>query len=401
MVWIRPLCLHTMSYLGHRLYKQYDKINRLTITTVLVNRPVSPYSKMAALSKYLTSKGNVDVLVGTPPVQNQPLSRKVQSDFDLMNLGKNSERPPTPGSDDSDFSDNGDPLPDEECAPLNATVEMDAMVALQELGMLIARKKRIDTDKFLTGLMKLYSEDENTSLRAESTSSHSGPAEEFAESPNSERTSSYEQSEAHFRSAPKGRRHFSFEPGDDQIAALGEDIRLHEASGSYSSSSSSEGLQLVYDGQRNASLRTVNAENEKPSKIPSPIQQPIMGNIRREGSHSSMHSPLWKYANDERRTSQSSVLTAVRDASGSGSQQSVSQSNSSSVRAYRSAESHQSDTSGGVEPRNHTAVLAATRAVGHAAHSTRSSTAQGNAGVPTAESHARAGGRHSQQDRTK
>ena len=99
-------------------------------------------------------------------------------------------------------------------------------------------------------------------------------------------------------SEQKRRRHFSFEPGDDFAFPTALAAHLPE-SVPQSQGHSTESSPL-------------SADAPKPSKIPSPIQQPAFGNVRREGSVPTLRS-LDSPVQDDRRDSRSSVLTVFRE----------------------------------------------------------------------------------------
>ena len=121
---------------------------------------------MAILSRQLEQvQDKSNFTVGTPPSRdkNTTLSRKMKSELNLAQLGKTGGDNLVPQSIEtieSGFSGKGDPLPDEEeprPTIVGSAIELDAFVALQELGTLVARKKGLDTKMFLAGLMQLYS----------------------------------------------------------------------------------------------------------------------------------------------------------------------------------------------------------------------------------------------------
>ncbi|KAJ4300693.1 hypothetical protein N0V90_002781 [Kalmusia sp. IMI 367209] len=344
---------------------------------------------MVALSRHFSSTDNTDeFLVGTPPIRerNTTLSRKVQSELNLTSLANISTINSVPRSVDSGFSGKGDPLPDEvehSSVILHPAVDCDAFIALQELGSLVARKRGIDADKFLTGLMRLFSiteddaergpdeesqcEERTTALLRETVDPHESP-------------STPDRTARHIGSARKRRRHFSFEPGDDQIEALEEKFKAHEMEDLYSSSSTDE-LEVGSDGQQQSLLHSLSAENQKSSKIPSPIQRPILGTVRREGSGSSVHIALGRSYRDERRSSQSSVMTAFRHNSGL-SQQPVSQSRSSSLHTLPNSEGRPLEQFGSLGGRTNIAAIAAARAVDRAFNSSGKDATQTTSMVP-------------------
>ncbi|KAF2444230.1 hypothetical protein P171DRAFT_28826 [Karstenula rhodostoma CBS 690.94] len=357
---------------------QLDEQIRMRSQQVLLHRPVSPSSKMAMLSRRLeNAQSTSDFIVGTPPTQDKKvtLSRKVQSELNLARLGDPAIDGSVPRSVDSGFSGNGDPLPDE-VDPLSVMVEpaidLEAFVALKELGSLVARKRGIDTNKFLTGLMQLYS---MVPENAGHGPSYETPGEEinmsrlYAAEKTIQVPSTPERTVRHVRSQPllgsaqRSQRHFSFEPGDDQLAALGRELEAHETEGS----SNSNEVDAASGGHAIPSQSDVsrNADMQKPSKIPSPIQRPGLESIRRESSSSSVRTVLQKPDTEERRNSRASVLTAFRQDS-IGSLRPVTQSRSSSVHTLGHGEGHSSGSTGSFGVRRSFAAMAAVRAVDQA-----------------------------------
>lgn len=344
--------------------------------SVLLQRPVSPSSRMAILSRQLQNAHFMgDFMVGTPPVQgNATLSRNAQSELDLSRLGAQCRDGLISRSVESGFSGNGDPLPDEiEPLPVmvEPTADLEALVALQELGSLVARKKGLDTNTFLTGLMHLYSSVPKDSDYAniytrhceELTASPPESREDTAEAPptpdqNVRPAPSYER----LRSTQGCRRQYSFEPGDDQVAALERKLRVHGMEMSSSSDDDEDsGEQMVH------SLRgpSYTPEKHKPSKIPSPLQRSGLENFRRESSISSAITSVRRTDTDDRRDSRSSVLTAFRHNS-SGSLRPVTQSRSSSAHTSRHSEGHSSCSTGSLKVGHNVAAIAAARAIDHA-----------------------------------
>jgi hypothetical protein len=96
---------------------------------------------MTVLSSKFTGTTGADVCVGTPPnrSRNPTLSRKAQSELNLCKLGHvNITKPVGDFSFTSDFSVGlGEPLPGEMSslppAPVEMTVDCDAIIALQEV----------------------------------------------------------------------------------------------------------------------------------------------------------------------------------------------------------------------------------------------------------------------------
>ncbi|KAL1602732.1 hypothetical protein SLS60_006153 [Paraconiothyrium brasiliense] len=236
-----------------------DEQIRMRSQQVLLRRPVSPSSKMTILFRCLENAQSVtDFAVGTPPAQEKvTLSRKVHSELNLARLGINCIDDSVPRSIDSGFSGNGDPLPDEvEPSPVmvEPAVDLEAFVALKELGTLVARKRGIDTDKFLTGLMQLYSMPPDN---IEHKPKFGAPGQVITTSPfepvgnTCKASSNMKDAVRQVRSQPpigsvqRNRRHFSFEPGDDQAAALERQFKAHDTEGLIDSDEPG----MAFDGQ--------------------------------------------------------------------------------------------------------------------------------------------------------
>lgn len=273
------------------------------------------------------------------------LSRKVQSELNLLRLGDPAIISSVPRSVNSGFSDNGDPLPDE-VDPLQVIVEppidIDAFVALKELGILVAQRCGMDVNQFVTGLMQLYSRDPvhreyepfygNFDDNKDYLDALNTPAQ-IPSTP--EHIVRQVRSQPLLGSAQRSRRHFSFEPGDDQLAALERALQSHNTEGAPNASEAdpASGRQ-AFPSRSNAS-RSVGTQ--KPSKIPSPIHRPGLESVRRESSNSSARTVLQRSDMEEWRSSRSSVLTAFRQDS-TGSSRPVSQSRSSSINTLRHSE---------------------------------------------------------------
>ncbi|KAL5431954.1 hypothetical protein PMIN07_008813 [Paraphaeosphaeria minitans] len=382
---------------------QLDEQIRMRSQHVLLHRPVSPSSKMAMLSRRLeNAQSTSDFVVGTPPIQEKKvtLSRKVQSELNLAHLGDPGVDGSVPRSVDSGFSGNGDPLPDE-LDPLLAMVEpaidLEAFIALKELGSLVARKRGINTNRFFTGLMQLLSMDPE---HGHYEPSHEAPDEgiitssfDAADKPvnvpsTPERFARHVHAQPLRGSAQRSRRHFSFEPGDDQLAALERELQAYGTEGS----SNSIEVDAASDGQALPLQSSVwrNADTHKPSKIPSPIQRPGLESVRREDSNSSVRTTFQGPDEAERRSSRSSVLTAFRQDS-NGSSRPVAQSRSSSVNTLRHVEAHSSGSTGSLGTRRNIATMAAVRAADQAGTSMPKTVAAQSASIaPASGSSARA-----------
>jgi hypothetical protein len=98
---------------------------------------------MTALSRHFTRAASTDLRVGTPPDDcEKPLSRKVQSELDLIKLARmNTAESVANSSITSGFSGGtGDPLPDEipssPPALAEITIDCDAVFAIREVNYL-------------------------------------------------------------------------------------------------------------------------------------------------------------------------------------------------------------------------------------------------------------------------
>ena len=335
---------------------------------------------MAFLSRQLEQvQDKSNFTVGTPPGRdkNTTLSRKMKSELNLAQLGKTGGDNLVPQSIEtieSGFSGKGDPLPDEEephPTIVGAAIELDAVVALQELGTLVARKKGLDTKMFLAGLMQLYSmsiieppsEPGHGAHVAGSYTSRSEHSTGMAETQSiPERTALESHSQPQIGSAQRTQRHFSFEPGDDQLAAIEEKLKLQESE----DSSSSDEMETTVSPRLTPTLTT--EPQRKPSKIPSPAQRPYHNKVRREDSGSSVRIVSRTLDGDNRRDSSSSVMTAIRhNSSGDGSTRPAIQNRNSSRVARRRNESSRTDS---MEKRRNMAAIAAAKAVDQADSST-------------------------------
>ncbi|KAF2685529.1 hypothetical protein K458DRAFT_449307 [Lentithecium fluviatile CBS 122367] len=318
---------------------------KLKSQEVLLHRPSSPSGKMAALSRQFSFTGSADDLrVGTPPSQNPEvfLSRKARSEFDLTSLAVKGVSNLNPQSVDSGFSRTGDPLPDEIEPPstrIDPGVECDAFIALQELGTLVARKKGINTSEFLDGLMQLLAMvghvaegTKGTEPRGDNEDDKIKPGEDHVkpdEMVTPKHLLRHFQSQPQLGSEQRRRRHFSFEPGDDEIRRLNGDIASYETTRRASSTDSDDSNSPQKRPEPTPLQLQLAADPPMPSKIPSPVQRPRLGSVRRDNS-------LTSQQHDDRRTSASSVLTAFRQNS-NGSIRPISQTRNSSVAAIAAA----------------------------------------------------------------
>jgi hypothetical protein len=342
---------------------------------------------MIALSKHFANRP-LELPVGNPPEakREMTLTRKAQSELDLVSLTKMGATQFIASSAASGCSDStGDPLSDEIMAsnPVNMepTVECDAFIALRELGALVARRRGLKVESFNDGLMKLFSntrgaddpfesiqeeEEEDTQITAFNRNSESGkPGQIQTSEPPLRRFQSQPQLDVKHKHC----RQFSFEPGADQLLAFKEELGTPKAQAQNSDSEDSDTPLLLQDHHlasgsqsvMSASPQILNADFDKPSKIPSPVQ--TLGRVRprRENSASSIHSKT----NDNRRDSQSSIQTAFR--SNSSRNLRPLQSRNSSIQNLRAADSSlpSKDHSSGLRLRNNAMALAAARAAGN------------------------------------
>ncbi|KAL7774489.1 hypothetical protein CFE70_005401 [Pyrenophora teres f. teres 0-1] len=308
------------------------------------------------------------------------LSRKVQSELNLASIRKS--RPSITSSIASCFSGgSGDPLPDEAGAPgqthMDPSIECDALVALRELGTLIARRRGLDATTFLYGLAMLLSharaeeaivepdyEKETCLAQKENVV----PTKAQGEQVMTTATHSVRkyQSQPQLSSQQSHRRQFSFEPGADQLHALAEEARMCDFDRHGSDSDDSAAPLLVraarpaLDSQ--SIMSNLSAEFSKPSKIPSPVQ--TVGRMRREGSGSSLQS-IYSRPQESRRGSRSSVLTAFRENS-SGNLRPALQVRTSSLQnsSVVNGPVKWQDQTGSTQVGNGTIALAAARAAG-------------------------------------
>ncbi|KAF1946579.1 hypothetical protein EJ02DRAFT_215017 [Clathrospora elynae] len=383
--------------------EQLDIEIKLRSQRVLLHRPISPSGNMTALSKQFTGK-NVELPVGNPPGESTSttLSRKVQSELNLASLARMDASHSITSSLASGFSGStgGDTLPDETTA-LNSThvdsaLECDALVALRELGALVARRRGLKVDSFLDGLTKLFSnargaeapaedaEDEVTQLFPLNENRSTGVF--YTEHPSTPRRALRKfQSQPQLNRIQKHRRQFSFEPGADQLQALEEESRMHEAGIRDSSTDVSSTppsprvrprMLESLSAMSTSSSQTLSADFQKPSKIPSPVQ--TLARMRRENSASSLQSAFAR-PTDSRRDSRSSILTAFRQNS-TETLPPASQSRSSSNHTLRAVDSslQSKEQSSGTPLRNHAMALAAARM---AANGSQTSLPEGDSSV--------------------
>ncbi|KAH7394172.1 hypothetical protein DE146DRAFT_616588 [Phaeosphaeria sp. MPI-PUGE-AT-0046c] len=307
---------------------------------VLLQRPCSPSGRMTALSRRLV-RASTDLHIKSPPDQSQKnstLARKVQSELNLTRLDRvNTAQSVANSSVGSAFSGtNGDMLPDEVPSSQGLSelsVDCDAIIALREasrdLGALVARRRGLNVNTFVNGVMTLLFEDSDSDGQVHdikaSLSKQTSTNRRTCFPPRSngyitpKQTLQIFQSQPELNSDQKRRRHFSFEPGEDHLQALkGELIAIehpqlssHLAAGTSSLSCDSASTRAPSTPNSLVpSHDTSDLESHSASKIPSPLQ--AFGNVRRETSIASLKSTMTR-SNDGRHDSRSSILTAYRD----------------------------------------------------------------------------------------
>jgi hypothetical protein len=362
---------------------------------VHLHRPSSPSGKMTALSRHLSRNTfQPDIIIGTPPSHTSKthvkLLRKMSSKLDLIDLGNSS----LPLSIDSEFSVFGDPLPDEieasKAALLGSEVECEAFVALRDLGTLVARRRDIDTDKFVEKLMLLFlttNEEDSRRIDLELRGDEeetlivasSSPDEEMSEWTPIHHLRRI-QSQPHLSyDDQRRRRHFSFETGDDQVEALENSIDIYQSQETAQETVSPE-FHHTFESQSEASLtrrQTLNAELQRYSKIPSPLRDHLFGRVRREISVSSIQSVSITPQSIDRRDSRSSIVTAIRGSSRRLRPQSASR--GSSINNLRPADvRHVNELTGCLWIQSNDMALAAARAAENASAGLKNHTSPGN-----------------------
>ncbi|PSN62694.1 hypothetical protein BS50DRAFT_577604 [Corynespora cassiicola Philippines] len=317
-------------------YEELDEHIMAQSQKVLLQRPSSPSTRMATLSKHFSvTSERSELPVGPPPTEDRraALTRKVRSELDLANLNHDAGSDSATPSVYSEFSQRGDPLPDEEVHSnviQNNAVQSEAFVALRELGAMVARRRGLNVKDFVKSLMSLFSttdEDKAHDDKVETVGSNEQVAHDPPESTKDMDEWTPGRRLRHFRSQPqlesdhRRRRHFSFEPGDDLLTTLEERLRLSgldtpdsgtDSSDSESSPSFAAVDQIVdpFSCHGASQLQTLPAVIPKPSKIPSPVS--TLGRVRRETSASSLQTVIGRGYPNDRRDSRSSILTAFR-----------------------------------------------------------------------------------------
>lgn len=353
--------------------------------TVLLHRPTSPSGKMTALSRRLTNPGSSNLPVGTPPGldRNSTLSRKVKSELNLMDLRHTDYALPTSKAVTPDTSRASESVPGEATPGSSPLVEEaikdDAVIALKELGILVARRKGLDVSQFVNGLMaslalghavKLDTKSgvNHVELQNLTTKEHDNvPADDVTPRPPLRKS----QSQSQQRPDQKRRRHFSFEPGDDQVrepeVGLKSYDSLSQTDSTDSESSSAAAFRMFAEDLHSDDdsiplLTSLSTDFPKPSLIPSPVQ--TLGRVRRENSMSSLQSIFVRgVQEDDRHNSRTSIQTAFREAS-SANASIKSKSRSSSNHNLRTVESPlgSKERLNSLANRHSTTALAAARA---------------------------------------
>ncbi|KAL1799957.1 hypothetical protein ACET3X_000299 [Alternaria dauci] len=295
-------------------HAQLDREIKIRSQRALLSRPLSPSGKMVVLSKQFAHDGT-KLIVGTPPEVNHKLtlSRKVQSELNLVANYKTKTSRSFTSSVASGFSaGSGDPLPDEmailEHTGMEPATECEALVALRELGTLVARRRGLDTNSFNHDLMMLFLQNRPVERTTEGVEeqdvrpSQQGKGSKIEQQQCPDPSLAPRHNLRRFQSQPqlntpqKHRRQFSFEPGADQLEALTEEFGALDSETNESESDDSD-TPLLMRAERPAldsqsirstsSSQTLGGDFAKPSKIPSPVQ--TMGRSRQEGSASSLH----------------------------------------------------------------------------------------------------------------
>ncbi|KAH7085572.1 hypothetical protein BKA63DRAFT_401670 [Paraphoma chrysanthemicola] len=305
---------------------QLDEQIKVRSHRVLLQRPTSPSGKMVALSRQFTGTVGADLRIGTPPSEDRTLSRKIQSELNLAKLIRMDTTPSIANSYlTSGFSGgNGDPLPDELSASSTAMVEMtvecDAFLALRELGVLVARRRGLDTEGFVNSLLRLFSEPKVDTITRIGEKAHIHQSQipgvpdlqnPYIEDETPKRTLRRFQSQPQLTSDQKRRRHFSFDPGEDHLQALKEDFGDEHSDLSHSKAPQT--VNAESPPRYLASPAQTLTPHTSSTKIPSPVAP--HGSLRRQSPLSSLKCSLVT-TKDGRHNSPSSIRTAFRDMNG-------------------------------------------------------------------------------------
>src|SRR5687768_4796036 len=119
---------------------------------------------MAALSRKLTTQGPaVELPVGTPPPGDAKggFFRKVKSELNLVKMSTISESWTQSGASGCDLADSSSPPQEKETVEpiMDIGLECDGFVALRHLAVLVARRRGMDAEAFVSQLMRLLSND--------------------------------------------------------------------------------------------------------------------------------------------------------------------------------------------------------------------------------------------------
>lgn len=368
--------------------------------TVVLQRPVSPSSKMTALSRQLSNMGPVNLVLGDSPHarQESALSRKVRSELNLVDP-YNAHTALM--ADILERLDTLQDVPNETLPGSNSlakdVLECDAIKALDMLGALIARWKGLNASTFVDGLAGLLNSEEIVDAHIVPIVRNNETRNHTVRCYLKERTDDDElksQARFHQESDEKHQRHFSFEPGDDREGSLETDFEsfasLSRTDSTDSGSTPSMKSHLLDEGSRGsgnsrtALLPLIGTETPKPSMIPSPVQ--TVGRLRRENSVSSLQSVSHRNNENDRHSSLTSVRTVFR------SNSSLYVSNESKSRSSSSHDLYTAESPIGSKERLNsfssgqgTAALAAARA----AKARSSNSTRGNTRFSTATSSSR------------
>lgn len=308
------------------------------ILTVLLQRAVSPSGKMVALSRQLSNIGPQDFLVGAVPDTKEEslLSQKVRSELDLTSLSDThltESSPRTAALEQTEVT---------QAARKRATLDgthlleyfhnCDALIALKELGILVARQRGLDVSNFVNGLMGLLTPTEvaasicepnvceNRLWNPTTTEISKISADDVTPQAQLQRS----QTQPNLHSGRNDQRHLSFETGDDQAQGLEVNLRSYASlshtnttgPGPLSFSTTTywfpEGLDQCND-DTNSLPPSIGVDVSKSTMIPSPVQ--TVGRIRRENSVSSLQSVFVKNIEDDGYNSRPNIHTTFRKTS--------------------------------------------------------------------------------------
>ena len=310
---------------------------------------------MTALSKTF-SNTNIyyDLPFGRPPHKHysHSLSQRVKSELS-RSQGINSSQSEYEDQSDgySTFSSTGDPLPDEVDEPAHSILdargqEEDFVVALRQLAVVVARRHGAEIESVFPKLMNLISGGEQLQKQVSASERMNWSFEKImVQSDKLELDSavySHERCLKRFRLQPRlisghsRHRHFSFAPGDDtDISSRHQSTSMYHPPPlklrDYSSSSDAETPRA---GASVSEPPPLGSEARKPSKIPSPLNEPSMTRLRedsgssplttihhdgpghRESSPSSLQSVATAVHHDSRRTSRTTSNRSSSDSAG-------------------------------------------------------------------------------------